>query len=171
MADKLLVGETALLKAHRHWIVLVRQLLLPVALLLLALVTDVAVSDASADLKLVGTLAALAIAGLWAIIVWIRWASASFTITDQRVLLVSGVFNRSSKVIGLDRVQDVSTRQSLLGRLLNYGRVEIDAAGAAGAEVLDHLPAPGEFRDEVFVQAEHRRTLAPPPATRVAEPT
>jgi hypothetical protein len=52
------------------------------------------------------------------------------------------------------------TKLSLLGRMLGYGRVEIDAAGAQGAEVLDHLPNPGRFRDLVFMQSEKRRGVA-----------
>jgi len=58
-------------------------------------------------------------------------------------------------------VQDCTTRQSVFGRMLGYGRVEVDAAGAQGAEVLDHLPNPGVFRDQVFVQSERRRGGAP----------
>ena len=43
------------------------------------------------------------------------------------------------------------------GRALGYGRVEIDAAGASGAEVLDHMPDPNGFRDQVFVQSGRLR--------------
>lgn len=171
MADKLLPGEGLVKTEHRHWIVLVGQFAFPAALLALAIVVDLAVGTASRDLKTVITLAALAVAGLWAIVVWIQWASVSFTLTDQRVILQAGVFSRATKIIALDRVQDVSTRQSLLGRALNYGRVEIDAAGANGAEMLDHLPSPGDFRDEVFAQAERRRAPAGDPrAAGVPEP-
>jgi hypothetical protein len=45
--------------------------------------------------------------------------------------------------------------------MLGYGRVEVDAAGAQGAEVLDHLPNPDVFRDQVFVQTERRRMGSP----------
>lgn len=167
-----MLGEERIRSAHRHWILLLKELLFPAALLVLALVIDILVTAASRDLKIVVTLAALAVAGLWAIVVWVQWAAASFTITDQRVLLVSGVISRATKVIALDRVQDVSTRQGILGRVLNYGTVEIDAAGAAGAERLDHVPAPNEFRDEVFVQAERRRGAASQsPMSAVPEPT
>ena len=41
--------------------------------------------------------------------------------------------------------------------MLGYGRVEVDAAGAQGAEILDYLPNPGDFRDQVFVHSEKRR--------------
>jgi uncharacterized membrane protein YdbT with pleckstrin-like domain len=89
--------------------------------------------------------------------VWIRWRSILYTLTDQRITIEAGVFSRQEKIIPIDRVQDCTTRQSLFGRMVGYGRVEVDAAGAQGAEVLDHLPKPGEFRDHVFVQSEKRR--------------
>ena len=94
-------------------------------------------------------------------VAWIQWTANSFTLTDQRVILDAGFFNRSSKVIALDRVQDVSTRQGIPARLLGYGTVEIDSAGPSGAEVLDHVPGPHHFRDQVFVQAERLRHATP----------
>ena len=93
---------------------------------------------------------------------WIRWSSRTFAVTDRRVLLDQGVFGRSSKVIALDRVQDITVNQSLLGRILGYGRVEIDSAGAAGAEILAAVPKPQRFRDEVFVRAEKMRGATAP---------
>ena len=75
------------------------------------------------------------------------------------------MFGRQEKIIPIDRVQDCTTRQSLLGRILGYGRVEIDAAGAQGAEILDHLPNPGNFRDQVFTESEKRRGGPAPTAT------
>jgi uncharacterized membrane protein YdbT with pleckstrin-like domain len=170
LADKLMPGEVLVRSAHRHWLLLVKELVFPVALLVLAVLIDVAVGGIGRDVKLVVTLGVLAVGGLWAIVVWWQWASASFTITDQRVLLLAGVINRTTKVIALDRVQDVSTRQSPLGRVFNYGVVEIDAAGASGAEVLDHVPDPNDFRDEVFAQAERRRGSAAQQAP-VPQPT
>ena len=163
-----MTGETLVHSAHRHWLVLVKDLLFPAALVILVLVVDTAVGALNRDVKAVLTIGALAVAGLWIIVTWWQWASASFTITDQRVLLMSGVISRTTKVIALDRVQDVSTRQTVLGRIFGYGTVEIDAAGASGAEVLDHVPAPSDFRDEVFVQAERRRGAAQAP---VPQPT
>ncbi len=159
MADDLLPDENLVLKVHRHWVVALAALRIPIAALVLVAALDLFVQQpaASRDVKLAISLAAVALAGLWAIVVWVRWTSSSLTITDQRVILESGILNRASKVIALDRVQDVSTRQSLLGRILGYGAVEIDAAGAGGAEVLDHLPTPRRVRDEVFVQSERLR--------------
>ncbi len=156
-------GESLVLKAHQHWVVLVKPLLIPILLLAGAVVYDFVYPVH----RLLVSLAVLAVALLWSIVVYVRWNARGFTVTDRRVLLDTGVFSRISKVIALDRVQDITTNQSILGRMLNYGRIEIDSAGAAGAEVLTAIPNPQKFRDEVFVRAEALRTqgVGTPPAS------
>jgi uncharacterized membrane protein YdbT with pleckstrin-like domain len=156
MAGELLPGENLILKLHQHWIFVAKSLMIPVALLLLVAVADIVIGPGH-GIRTPLTLAVVAIAILWLIVVWIRWRSIVYTLTDQRIKLESGVFSRSEKIIPIDRIQDCTTRQSLVGRMLGYGRVEVDAAGAQGAEVLEHLPRPGVFRDHVFVQSERRR--------------
>ena len=159
MTSQLLPGENLILKDHPHWIVVLKSLVVPIILLVAAAAIDLTANNTGIEnLKLFATVGAIAIAGLWLIVVWIRWQSTSYTLTDQRIKIETGVFGRQSKMIPIDRVQDCTTRQSLIGRILGYGRVEVDAAGAQGAEVLDHLPNPGVFRDQVFVQSEKRRT-------------
>ncbi len=151
MAHDLLPGENLIIKAHQHWIVLVKQLAIPVLLLIAIVAADVLLTarSVSQEIKTFATLGVVALVLLWLIVVWIRWQSTAYTLTDQRIKIESGVFSRASKIIPIDRVQDCSTKQSLVGRVLGYGRVEVDAAGAQGAEVLSHLPNPGHFRDLV----------------------
>jgi uncharacterized membrane protein YdbT with pleckstrin-like domain len=169
MPSELLPGENLVLKAHQHWIVIVKSLVIPVVLLVIAGVVDLFVKSGTGipHFRTIVSLAAIAIAGVWLIVVWIRWQSTAFTLTDQRIKIDTGVFGRSSKTIPIDRIQDATTKQTLFGRMLGYGRVEVDAAGAQGAEVLDHLPNPGAFRDQVFMLSERRRggaSGAPAPA-------
>src|SRR6266851_8136034 len=169
MPSELLPGENLVLKAHPHWIVIVKSLVVPVVLLVVVAILDLTYLNANyvPHLRTVLSLAAIAIAGLWLIVVWVRWQATAYTLTDQRINIETGVFSRSSKTIPIDRVQDCTTKQTLFGRMLGYGRVEVDAAGAQGAEVLNHLPSPGTFRDQVFVQSERRRggaSTAPAPA-------
>ena len=169
MPSELLPGENLVLKAHQHWIVVVKSLVFPIALLILTALIDIFFHTDSfrRDKKIILTLIVVAIAGLWLIVVWIRWQSTAYTLTDQRIKIDAGVFGRSSKTIPIDRIQDATTKQTLFGRMLGYGRVEVDAAGAQGAEVLDHLPNPGAFRDQVFMLSERRRggaSGAPAPA-------
>jgi len=162
--SNLLPGENLVLKDHPHWVVLIKSVLVPIVLVVLVVIADFTILldnyntwNLPAHFRTFLTLGVLAVAGLWLIAVWIRWQSTTYTLTDQRIKIETGVFGRQEKVIPIDRVQDCTTRMSLLGRMLGYGRVEIDAAGAQGAEILDHLPNPGAFRDQVFMQTEKRR--------------
>jgi uncharacterized membrane protein YdbT with pleckstrin-like domain len=161
MPKNLLAGESMVLQPLRkHWIVVVNGLWLPsvIGLVLLFIVFAIpSPNQVVADIRLLGSLIILVVWGAWAIVVYLQWSSASLTVTDQRVILEEGVFRRDSKVIALDRVQDVSTKQSLLGRVLRYGLVEIDAAGVQGAETFDYCRSPELLRDQVFMLSEQLR--------------
>lgn len=166
MAGDLLPGENLIMKVHQHWIFVVKSLVVPIVLLIAMAAIDI-FFDADffrRDSKIVATLVIVVIAVGWLIVIWIRWQSITYTLTDQRIKIEAGVFGRQSKIIPIDRIQDCTTRQSLFGRMLGYGRVEVDAAGAQGAEVLEHLPTPGAFRDQVFMQSERRRGAPSGPA-------
>src|ERR1700674_61062 len=172
--SNLLPGENLILKEHPHWVVLIKSIWLPIVAVILVVIADFTILEANYNtwnlplhFRTYFTLAVMALALLWLIVVWIRWQSTTYRLTDQRIKIETGVFGRQEKVIPIDRVQDCMTKLSLLGRMLGYGRVEIDAAGAQGAEVLDHLPNPGRFRDLVFMQSEKRRGVAPSAAPTV----
>lgn len=173
MTSELLPGENLIIKAHPHWIVIVKYLVAPAILLVLVAIADLTFLQPINQppqlaqfqhLRIYLALGAVAIAGVWLIVVWIRWQSTTYTLTDQRIKIDTGMFGRQSKTVPIDRVQDCSTKQSLFGRMIGYGRVEVDAAGAQGAEVLAHMPNPGAFRDQVFVLSEKRRGGSPAPS-------
>ena len=160
MPKQLLPGESlALPPLHQHWVALARSLAPPAlfAVVVLLLVDVAGRAVVPADLRLLATLAAVAGLGLWAIAAYMLWSAASLIITDQRVILEQGILRRSSKVIPLDRVQDVSTAQTLLGRLLDYGVVEIDAAGAGGVQRFPYVGSPERLRDHVFLRSGQLR--------------
>jgi uncharacterized membrane protein YdbT with pleckstrin-like domain len=166
--SKLLPGENLVLKHHPHWVTLVGSLILPVVLVIAVAIADFSIFSPNnvnsiyvPHLRTFLSLGVAALALLWFIVVWIGWRAITYTLTDQRITIESGVFSRQEKVIPIDRVQDCTTRQSIIGRILGYGRVEVDAAGAQGAEVLAYLPNPGDFRDQVFMQSEKRRGGTP----------
>jgi uncharacterized membrane protein YdbT with pleckstrin-like domain len=164
--SKLLPGENLVIKHHPHWIFLAKTLWIPIVVVLLVVWADFTIlldnyGSLPVHFRTILTLTVVALAILWLIVVYIRWQSTTYTLTDQRIKIETGFFGRQEKIIPIDRVQDCTTRMSLLGRMLGYGRVEVDAAGAQGAEVLNHLPEPGAFRDQVFMVSEKRRGVAP----------
>ena len=167
--SKLLPGETLVVKDHPHWITVAGSVILPAVLVVAVALLDFTLLSPNIQagiyvphLRTILSVGVVALALLWLIVVWISWRSIVYTLTDQRIMIEKGVFSRQEKIIPIDRVQDCTTRQSVFGRIFGYGRVEVDAAGAQGAEILDYLPGPGAFRDQVFVQSEKRRGGATP---------
>jgi uncharacterized membrane protein YdbT with pleckstrin-like domain len=81
---------------------------------------------------------AVVVVAVWLYVVWIRWLSASLTLTDQRVVLMKGVLSQVERTIPFKRIQYVGFRQSIVGRLLGFGTVEIGVAGYAAPHTFRH---------------------------------
>jgi uncharacterized membrane protein YdbT with pleckstrin-like domain len=150
----LLPGETALLHINRHPLVLVREVLVPTLVVLAISIVLVFVNFTGQLGQLRWFAVLLMLLGLFVYIDvrYIIWRSVIYTITDQRILQRRGVLGKFTRSIGIARVQDVSTSQSLFGRLFHFGNVEIESAGRDGSEVFTYLPDPDHFRDILFEQ-------------------
>jgi membrane protein YdbS with pleckstrin-like domain len=69
-----------------------------------------------------------------------------FTVTDNRMILVSGFMVRKVAMMPLTRVTDMSFRRSALGRLLGYGEFIIESAGQEQAlRTINFLPYPEQL--------------------------
>jgi uncharacterized membrane protein YdbT with pleckstrin-like domain len=147
----LLPDETLLLSVNRHPVVIISRTL-PVAIGGLVLVIGGivvplgALESARPFILLVIALAVF----VYLDIQYIVWRSESYTITDQRIILKRGVLSRFTRSIGMGRIQDVSTFQGVVGRVFDYGSVEVESAGRDGAEVLTYVPDPTRFRNVLF---------------------
>jgi uncharacterized membrane protein YdbT with pleckstrin-like domain len=155
-AHELLPGERILASSARHWIVLLR----PVAVTILAMVVAVAVVillPIHGELKLfLGLAVLLAGIGVLNLYYW-GWRAHEYILTDQRVILNEGILSKFSRSISIDRIQDLTTFQGLLGRAWGYGDIEIESAGREGGEVLSTVPRPQQLRNAIFAQIEARR--------------
>jgi uncharacterized membrane protein YdbT with pleckstrin-like domain len=149
--EELIPGEEVLATARRHPIVLVQrvwwQTLLGIAL---AVAAAILIPRSSGNLRWFVASAIVVLLFIYIDIQWIVWRSVTYTITTQRVILRRGIFRNVTRLVSLSRVQDVTTSQSLVGRMLGYGTVELESAGKDGAEVLDHMPHPEWFRKVLF---------------------
>lgn len=78
------------------------------------------------------------------------WLAKKITIDNRRVTLQSGVLSKDERSIPLGRVQDVGVRQSLLGRMFNYGNVRIESAGGGSTEIqMNNVSNPRSIRYEL----------------------
>ncbi len=89
--------------------------------------------------------------GMAVLILWggwgfLSWWNEVYVITNRRVLQVQGVLNKEVLDSSLDKVNDVVLRQSLAGRLMGYGDVEILTASEAGINRLEKMARPVAFK-------------------------
>lgn len=81
---------------------------------------------------------------LLAFIFWsyvgLEYATSEFAVTNKRVMMREGFFYRHMNETRLTTISQVNSDQSLLGWMLNYGTVSINAFGAYDAFTLVAKP-------------------------------
>jgi uncharacterized membrane protein YdbT with pleckstrin-like domain len=77
---------------------------------------------------------------------WLVWSNHVFVITTRRVVQLSGVLGKEVVDSSLEKVNDVKTEQSLLGRMFGYGDVEILTASETGENQFRHVADPLGFK-------------------------
>src|SRR6185295_16297268 len=93
-----------------------------------------------------------------------------YVLTDRRLLHETGIVSRMSKDTYLDKVTNVEHRQTLFGRLLGIGDVEVDTAGGMGAAIFPRISRPLEFKRalDAAAAAYRNRGIAPAAASAPA---
>src|SRR2546428_216012 len=61
----------------------------------------------------VACLAVFVLLTLWILVRWIPWSARWFVLTDRRVIVRWGVFNRNQAALLVDRIQDGSRSSSM----------------------------------------------------------
>ena len=88
-----------------------------------------------------------------------------FTVTNLRIIVRHGILSRVEQTAALARIQNVTTRQSIVQRMLGIGDVEFDTAGGELAEAefrFVGVANPGEIvrRIDYDVRETHRDAWA-----------
>jgi uncharacterized membrane protein YdbT with pleckstrin-like domain len=95
----------------------------------------------------------------------LRWRKQQYVVTSRRVVEVSGVLNKVVTDSSLEKINDIKMTQSLLGRVFDFGTIEILTASEAGLNVFASLRHPIHFKtamlDAKQELATGRRTPMP----------
>jgi uncharacterized membrane protein YdbT with pleckstrin-like domain len=149
-------NEQILWRARQHWIVLtanfVINLFLFIAIwVLYALLGAVAVGGGLLTIRPFVLLALLIPIGRfgWELLQW--WAE-EYLITTTRVVQTEGLINKHTKDSALEKINDITLNQSVLGRLLNYGDLAIITGSDLGTNLLKRLAQPVEFKKTLLEQ-------------------
>ncbi len=93
-----------------------------------------------------------------------------WVVTNLRVIDEFGVFSNNTKESPLDKINNVSYRQSFLGKMLGYGSVEIQTAAEIGSTTYNSVANPGKLKDSITnMQEEYKKQQITNQASELAK--
>ena len=75
-------------------------------------------------------------------------------VTNLRVIDENGVFTITAKESPLDKINNVSYQQSVMGRIFNYGDVQIQTAAELGETIYPLVHQPRKLKDAITTAQE-----------------
>ena len=80
----------------------------------------------------------------------LEWQNRQYIVTNRRVLQTTGVFNKSIIDSSLEKVNDVKMVQSFLGRIFDFGDIEILTASELGVNLFKRIHDPVLFKTSMM---------------------
>lgn len=104
---------------------------------------------------LLGILLAVLVVGFFVMFyIYLDRRFRKYTVTDKRVLAKKGIFTKTIDEVNINHIRSVNVKQSLIGRILNYGNIFIGTAGTSGVEVtIQGVKSPVKFKELIMSQA------------------
>ncbi len=146
---KKLLGEREeiLLVTRRHWFVLLREILVELAFVAFTIVIVSILVASSAGNPLVGLGYLLVLIPLASLVRdALYWSHHMYIVTNLRVIQVIGVLNKNVTDSSLEKVNDVKMEQDWLGRMFNYGSIEVLTASEMGVNRFTIIGNPIRFK-------------------------
>jgi len=155
MKTQLKKNEKVILTIRKHWFVLLKPILWTVILLIIAIAVAVAGSDTEFEnFFLIGAGLTTVLTILWFIYKIIDRNNNLWAVTNLRIIDEYGVFTNNSKETPLDKINNVTYRQPLLGRMFNYGNVQIQSAAESGSTTHKMIERPKVLKDTITQHQE-----------------
>jgi hypothetical protein len=83
---------------------------------------------------------------LWA------WRSKETVITNRRIIRVTGLLDKEVSDTLLEKINDILMRQTTMGRILNYGDLEIISGSESGIDTFRRIADPVGFKRDLIEQ-------------------
>lgn len=156
-------NEQVVLIARQSWVVLLRDAFLSLFVALVAIGITLVATSLAPQFGWLAALLMLLPAG-WFVLKFIDWFNRAYIVTNRRVIQLEGTINKNVIDSSLEKVNDVRMSQSVLGRLLNYGDVEILTASELGQNLFQRINDPIRFKTAMLNEKEKLGFGDVPPA-------
>ena len=150
--------EKILLTARQHWFMLARNILAEIVVIFLIFIGTIAAAFNPFSLPTKNYIGLIVIIGFFVILLpiismirdFLLWTNRQYIVTNRRVMQISGVINKSVTDSSLEKVNDLIMKQSVLGRMFNYGDIEILTASEMGANLFRRIEGPIKFKSALI---------------------
>ncbi len=96
---------------------------------------------------------------LYFLVKYFSWKVNIWVVTNSRVIDESGLLSHYAKESPLDKINNVSYDMPPMGRLFNYGHVEIQTAAEVGATDYFNVNHPRRLKDTITAAQSDYKTL------------
>jgi hypothetical protein len=175
-ADRLLAdGERVVLRSRQHLLATVVEGRVPWAIFVAALLFVWLTLQQQEGLlrslfSWVG-LGLLVVGLAWLGMIYAQWYAEDYVVTNRRVMKVEGVLRKRSADSSLEKINDAVLEQSVLGRMLGYGSLEILTAAEEAVDRYTFLSEAQTFKKTMLDQKynlEQEAFQIPAPPLRAA---
>ena len=153
--EHLIAGETVQYETRLHWIVMLGHGLIAAILAIIGFSFIFAPwssakggeASAAGPLRWAGA-ASLLVAAIFFGIGLVRRNATEMAVTNKRVIVKTGLADRRTIELLLQRIESIAVEEPALGRILGYGTVIVRGTGGT-PEVFPQIARPLEFREQV----------------------
>ncbi|MEO7726756.1 MAG: PH domain-containing protein [Burkholderiales bacterium] len=90
---------------------------------------------------------------LW---VWLKYSSTELAVTNKRIIVKSGLIQRNTTEMFLEKVESIQVDQGIMGRMLDFGSITVSGTGGDKSPV-NNVAHPIEFRKAFMTAVDANR--------------
>jgi membrane protein YdbS with pleckstrin-like domain len=164
-------GEEIVFESRQHWFAVLGEtwpfvIAAVLAFAVLLWQTTSTPGSLTGFLQVIALIVLLGSLGRIGLKAW-AWRNQEYFVTTRRLIKAEGIFNKEMADSSLEKINDAHLTQSWLGRIFDFGTLDILTAADASAGIQDYvmLADPVRFKIAMLNQKEklERPDLAPPP--------
>lgn len=148
--------EEVAVDLHPHWWYYSKPVIALVIAIIVGIVTLTS-SDAGTAPRTGLTGVSLILLGgstAWLVIRYLKWATAHFVITSDRLIFRSGILAKRGVEIPLERINTVHFNQSIFERVIGAGDLIIESGGGDGHQRFTDIRRPERVQRMIHTQME-----------------
>jgi uncharacterized membrane protein YdbT with pleckstrin-like domain len=149
MRTALRKDENVFFETHKHWFILILPFILSLLLIGLSVYVYTKLEILQWWHYLVPVLAIC-----YFVFKYYSWKYDLWVVTSHRVIDEFGVFNIKSKESPIDKINNVSYQQSLIGRMMGFGNVQIQTAAEMGETSYTNISKPQKLKEALSAAQE-----------------